>query len=70
MHYVIYSQLPKFFLLVREKDLDLRPPEAMLMTYAKGGAYVERGSGGFGARKKFESILYRSLENAIKMARL
>ena len=60
----------KFFLLVRKKDLDLRPPEAMLMRYANRGAYVERGSGGFGTRKKFESMLCRSRENAIKMARL
>ena len=36
----------------------------------KRGAYVERGSGGFAKRKKFESIPYRSWENAIKMARL
>ena len=62
--------ITKFFLLVRENDLDLRPPEAMLMRYAKHGAYVERGSGGFGTRKKIESTLCRSWENAIKMARL
>ena len=36
----------------------------------KRGAYVERGSGGFATRKKFESMPYRSWENAIKMARL
>ena len=52
MHCVIHTQLPKFFLLFREKDLDLRPFEAMLMGYAKRGACVEQDLGDFATRKK------------------
>ena len=63
MHFVIYTQLPKFFFFVREKDFDLSPQEGILMTYTKRGA---NGDLSASARE----MLYRSWENGIKMARL
>ena len=49
MHYLIYTQLPNFFLLVREEDLDLRPPQAMLLRHAN----IERTkNGGLGLHQE------------------